>query len=88
MVVSQVGMKGVAGGELRGSRWLREFWALELRWLPVVFEQLGGSARRRGVGWWCWLDSGGPGCDETDRRAAVAELAGDGEDGLSWSIAS
>ena len=33
------------------------------------------------------MDGEGPGGDERGRKAAVAELAGDGEDGLPWSIA-
>ena len=82
-----VGVEGVAGGEPRGGDGFGHDWGFGLWWLPIMAEGLGGSARSRGVGWWRWLDGGGPGCDKTDRRMAVAELAGDGEDGLLWSIA-
>ena len=52
-------MEGVAGGELRGGRQLREVWGFGLRWFPDAAEGLGGSARSRGGGWWCYTDGGG-----------------------------
>ena len=79
--------KGVADGELRGRRWLREDWSLELRWLPTGAEGWGGSARSRGRGWEHWMDGGGPACDELNRSMVAAELAGDEEDGLPPSMA-
>ena len=80
-------MEGVTGGELRGGRWLREIWGFGLRWLPVKFEVLGGSARSRGNGWWCWMDGGGSSCDDRHRKAAAAEPAGVEEDGYQPPIA-
>ena len=50
-------------------------------------EGLGGSARSWGVERWRWKDGGGSVCDERDRRAAAAELAGDGEEGFPPSLA-
>ena len=63
MVERLAGVKGVAGGELCGGRWLREDWGLGLQWLPVEFEVLGGSARPRGREWEHWMDGRGSGCD-------------------------
>ena len=87
MVEEVAGMEGVAGGELRGGRWLREIWGFGLRWLPSKFEVLGGSARSRGRGWWHWLDGGGSGCDERSRRVAAAELARGKEESFLLSMA-
>ena len=56
-------MEGVAGGELRGGRQLREVWGFGLRWFPDAAEGLGGSARLSGGGWWCYTDGVGSGCD-------------------------
>ena len=81
------GVEGVAGGELRDGGGFGRFWGLELRWFPVVFERWGGSARFRGVERWLQTDEGGSGCDERDQNVAAAELTGEGEDGISLSIA-
>ena len=86
MVERVVGTKGVAGGKLRGRRWLLVDRGLELRWLPIVFERWGGSARSRGVGRWRWMSWGGPARDVRHRSVAAAELAGDEEEGLPPSI--
>ena len=59
MVEEVAGMEGVAGGELRGGRQLREVWGFGLRWFPDAAEGLGGSAQSRGGGWWCYTDRGG-----------------------------
>ena len=80
-------MEGVAGGELRGGRWLREIWGFGLGWLPVEIEVLGGSAIPRGREWEHWMDGGGPTCDELNRSVAAVELAEDEEDGLPPSMA-
>ena len=58
MVEEVAGMEGVAGGELRGGRQLREVWGFGLRWFPDAAEGLGGSARSRGGGWWCYTRGG------------------------------
>ena len=87
MVERLAGVKGVAGGELRGGRRLRESWGFVLQWFPVEAEGLGGFARSRGTGRWLWMGWGGLACDEMDRRAAAAELAGDGEEGFPPSLA-
>ena len=87
MVERVAGTKGVAGGELRGGRWLLVDRGLELRWLPIGFERWGGSARSRVIGRWHWMDWGGPARDEWDRSVAVAPLYGDREDGLPLLIA-
>ena len=68
-------------------RWLREDWGLELRWLPVEDERLGGSARSRGGGWKHWRDGKGSTCDVWHRSVAMAELIGDEEEGFPPSIA-
>ena len=87
-VVARVaGGEGVTGGELRGGGGFGRFWGLELRWFSIVFERWGGSARFRGVERWLQADGGGSGCNERDRNVAAAELTGEGEDGLPWSIA-
>ena len=62
-------------------------WGFALRWLPVEAEGLGGSARSRGNGWWCWMDGGGSGCDALHWIVAATELAGDGEESFPTSIA-
>ena len=80
-------MEGVAGGELRGGRQLREVWGFGLRWFPDAAEGLGGSARSRGVGWWCWMDGGWPARGERSRSMVAAEPARDGEEGLPPSLA-
>ena len=46
-------VEGVAGGELRGGRQLREVWGFGLRWFLDAAEGSGGSAWSRGGGWWC-----------------------------------
>ena len=73
---------GVAGDELRGGDGFGHDWGSALRWLSVEAQGLGGSARWSGVVWWRWEGRGGSGCAERSREAAVAELAGVGEDGL------
>ena len=80
-------MEGVAGGELRGGRQLREVWGFGLRWFPDAAEGLGGSARSRGGGWKHWRDQGGSAHGARHRRVAATEPAGDEEDGLPPSIA-
>ena len=87
MVKGLAGTKGVAGGELRGGQWLWDNWGLELRWLPVEAEMLGGSARSRGRGWWHWMEWGGSARDAWHRSVAAAELIGDEEEGFPPSIA-
>src|SRR4051812_3993672 len=55
VVARSVGVEGVAGGELRGGRQLREYWGFGLRWCSSEFEVLGGLQDRGetggGVGW-------------------------------------
>ena len=82
-----MGVKGVAGGELRDGRRFGNNWGFGLWWLPVEAEVLGGSARSRGNGWWCWMDGGGSGCDALHWIVAATELAGDGEESFPTSIA-
>ena len=57
-----------------------------LRWFPIEAEALGSSARTRGSEWWRWMGGGVSGCDEWHRKAAAAEPAGGGGDGLFRSI--
>ena len=82
MVERLAGTEGVAGGELRGGRHLQEYWGFALWWLSVEAEGLGGSARSSGVGWWRWMDGGGPARNELSRRVAAVELAEGEEEGF------
>ena len=58
MVARQVGTEGVAGGELRGGEGFGWIWGPVLWWFPDAAEGLGGSARSRGGGWWCYTRGG------------------------------
>ena len=87
MVDRLAGVEGVTGGELRGGRWFGSNRGFGLRWFLIRFERWGGSARSRRVEWRRWMDRGGSARDERDWNVAAAELTGEGEDGLPWSIA-
>ena len=86
MVVGSTVVGGVAGGELRGGGGYGSEVGFRLRWFPIEAEALGSSARARGSEWWRWMGEGVPGCDEWHRKAAAAEPAGVGGDGLFRSI--
>ena len=86
MVVGSMVVGGVAGGELRGGGGYGSEVGFGLRWFPIEAEALGSSARTRGSEWSRWMGGGVSGCDEWHRRAAAAEPAGVGEDGLFRSI--
>ena len=86
MVVGSTVVGGVAGGELRGGEGYGSEVGFGLRWFPIEAEALGSSARTRGSGWWRWMGGGLSGRDEWHRKAAAAERAGGGGDGLFRSI--
>ena len=86
VVVGSTVVGGVAGGELRGGGGYGSEVGFGLRWFPIEAEALGSSARTRGSEWWRWMGEGVPGCDEWHRKAAAAEPAGGGGDGLFRSI--
>ena len=79
-------VEGVAGGELRGGGGYGGEVVFGLRWSPIKAEVLGSSARAMGSDWWRWMGGGVAGCDVSHRSLAVAELAGDEEDGHYGSI--
>ena len=86
MVVGSTEVEGVAGGELRGGEGYGSEVGFGLQWFPIEAEALGSSARTRGSEWWRWMGGGVSGCDEWHQKAAAAEPAGVGEDGLSQPI--
>ena len=86
MVARLAGVKGVAGGELHCGGGFGSDWGYELRWFPIVFGRLGGSAGSRGVEWWRWMGGGGPGCDAWRWGVAAAEPPEVGEDGFPLMI--
>ena len=86
MVVGPTVVEGVTSGELRSGGGYGSEWGFGLRWFPIEAEALGSSARTRGSEWWRWMGEGVPGCDEWHRKAAAAEPARGGGDGLFRSI--
>ena len=82
MVAGSTVVGGVAGGELRGGGGYGSEVGFGLRWFPIEAEAQGSSARARGSEWWRWMGKGVRGCDEWHRKAAAAEPAGVGADGL------
>ena len=53
VVEGAVGVKGVAGGELRGGGGFGHDWGFGLWWLSIEAKRMGDSVRSRGVEWWC-----------------------------------
>ena len=86
MVVGSTEVEGVAGGELHGGGGYGSEGGFGLWWFPIEVEALGISARTRGSEWWRWMGGGVAGYDEWHRKAAAAEPAGVGGDGLFRSI--
>ena len=86
VVVGSTVVERVAGGEPRGGGGYGSEGSFGLRWFPIEAEALGSSARTRGSEWWRWMGGGVSGYDEWHRKAAAAEPAGGGGDGLFRSI--